>query len=190
MPKGVNFFMKAKMTKRLLSWYEEYHSRKLKQILDAIKGCAAPPTYNPKKWRGKKLNCYAYALDLDIDDPKMSIWTPGQIASKNPKHQVYTNVTEQVKKDLDVLGISYRENSDVLNPGEWKIAIYYKPSFHDWPIGFHFSRRDADGIWSEKNGWSRRGKINRYVAVDVAPNFRDYGLRLESVLILSKKANL
>ena len=178
--------MKAKINKRLLSWYEEYHSRKIKQILDAIKGFSDPPIYNRKKWRGKRLNCYAYALDLDINDPKKSIWTPGQIASKNPKHQVYTNVTAQVKKDLDALGISYRENSKVLNPGEWRIAIYYKPSFHDWPIGFHFARQDADGLWSEKIDWSRRAKLNRYVAVDEAPNFRDYGLRLESILILSK----
>ena len=61
---------------------------------------------------------------------------------------------ERLKKDLDFLGFSYRENDHSLKQGEYRIAVYVTPSIcYDMPIGFHFSRQDKDGYWSEKQNW-------------------------------------
>ena len=93
-----------------------------------------------------------------------------------------------MKKDLEFLGISFREDKHEthLKPGEWRIAIYYRPTPHDWPIGFHLSRQDIDGIWSEKLSW--KGKIQRIGEKSDKPHdLSKYDLYLESTLILSKK---
>ena len=80
------------------------------------------------------------------------MWLPGCISDENLDKNIWStpDLIERLKKDLDFLGISYRDNSNNLLEGEWRIAIYYEPAMHDFPIGFHISRQDIDGIWSEK----------------------------------------
>ncbi len=91
------------------------------------------------------------------------MWLPGCISDENLDKNIWStpDLIERLKKDLDFLGISYRDNSNNLLEGEWRIAIYYEPATHDFPIGFHISRQDIDGIWSEKPSWE--GKIKKEV---------------------------
>lgn len=179
--------MKGKINGFLSSRYERYHTKKTNQILFELKNNYCLPEYNPKKWDGLHTNCYAYALDIPVSDPIEQIWTPGQISSKKQNHHFFTRVTDEVKRDLDYLGISYRENDDSLRLGEWRIAIYYRPTFHDMPLGFHVSRQDSDGCWSEKTGWSKKGKLQRFNSkTDTPPDLSEYNIHLESILILSK----
>ena len=69
-----------------------------------------------KKWKtllGKAIytNCYAYALDLIIPDHKQEIFIPGCISDSSTEKVLWTDVTGHVKKDLDFLGIEYREDA-------------------------------------------------------------------------------
>lgn len=162
-----------------------YYSRKLENIRKALKTNIYPSKFNKKRWKYVKTNCYAYALDLLINDRKKEIFIPGCISDENAEKVVWTDVTGEVKKDLDFLGISYRENDEALYKGEWRIAIYYIPTPHDWPIGFHIVRQDEDGYWSEKPSW--KAKVTRFKKkTDTPPDLSKYGPKLESVLILSK----
>lgn len=101
-----------------------------------------------------------------------------QSLKKESNHSYYV-------RKLDFLGISYRDNSNNLLEGEWRIAIYYEPTTHDFPIGFHISRQDIDGIWSEKPSWE--GKIKKIGdKSNIPPNLEKSRLYLKNVLILSK----
>lgn len=162
-----------------------YYSQTLENIRKVLRTNMYPPRFNKKRWKYVKVNCYAYALDLPINDRKKLIFIPGCICDENAEKAVYTDVTGEVKKNLDFLGISYREDDGNLYKGEWRIAIYYIPTFHDLPIGFHIVRQDEDGCWSEKPSW--KAKISRFdEKTDTPPELSKYGPKLESVLILSK----
>lgn len=155
---------------------------KIKKILEET---VYPPSYTPKKWKRKKVNCYAYALDIPVNDIGKNIWIPGCISGKNTEKVIWNYITEYVKKDLDFLGIKYRENDENLRKGEYRIAIYFRPSIHVCPLGFHLSRQDDDGIWSEKPSWD--GKVHKIgEKSDTPPDLSEYDLYLENILILSK----
>jgi len=162
-----------------------YYSRKVKKIRDILKTNQYPPEFNPERWKFIKCNCYAYALDLPVNDIAKKIFIPGCIADKNLEKEIWTGVSKRVEKDLDFLGISYREDDGKLYNGEYRIAIYYIPTPHDWPIGFHISRQDVNGEWSEKKSW--KAKVQKIGEKgDKAPDISEYGPVLEKVLILSK----
>ena len=56
---------------------------------------------------------------------------------------------------------------------------------HDFPIDFHISRQDIDGIWSEKPSWE--GKIEKIGdKSNIPPNLEKSHLYLKNILILSK----
>ncbi|MBO5478825.1 MAG: hypothetical protein J6A04_03815 [Clostridia bacterium] len=162
-----------------------YYSQKLENIREILQSNVYPPKFNAKRWKHVKVNCYAYALDLPINDKEKLIFIPGRICDKNAEKVIWTDVTSKVKRDLESLGISYREDDGILYEGEWRIAIYYIPTPHDYPISFHFVRQDDDGFWSEKPSWE--AKIRRFLQkTDTPPDLSEYGPKLESVLILSK----
>lgn len=165
-----------------------YYSEKVQKIREILESNTYPTKYMPRKWKWLKVNCYSYALNIPVSDEKQLIWIPGCISDEKEKPHIFSGITERLKKDLDFLGISYREDSGeaTLNEGEWRIAIYKGPTLHDWPIEFHISRQDEDGIWSEKPSWN--GKVQRIGKKSNKPHdLSKHNLYLETVLILSKK---
>lgn len=164
-----------------------YYSKKVKKIREVLKENSYPTEYAPKKWKGCKSNCYAYALDIPVSDKKQLIWIPGCISNEKEQPHIFGEIAERLKRDLEFLGISFREDDGqtILNKGEWRIAIYYRPTPHDWPIGFHISRQDKDGKWSEKTSWE--GKVQRVDEESKKPHdLSKHNLYLEKILILSK----
>lgn len=164
-----------------------YYLRILKKIKEIVKNNQYPPKFNPKKWNFKKANCYAYALDLCLNDRKKQIFFPGCISDKNIDKTIWSlnDLVKRFKNDLDFLGISYRENDEILLNGEYRIAITYLPTYHDWPVNYHFLRQDCDGIWSEKRSWKAKvKKIDNKISS--VPDLSKAQPILHKVLILSK----
>lgn len=167
--------------------FHNYYVKKVKKIRTEISNNIYPPTFGCKKWRKRNRNCYAYSLDINISDPRKKIFIPGCISDEKVETEIYstTELISRLKADLDFLGISYRENTHEIYKGEWRIAIYFMPEPHDLPIDFHISRQDFDGIWSEKPSWKAKVAQTENKS-DFPLDLSKYGLRLESVLILSK----
>ena len=173
-----------------------YYSTKIEYIRKELENKKSVPVYEPKKWKtffgtSVNTNCYAYVLDLIIPDHKKEIFIPGCISDSNAEKNLWSNVTGHVKKDLDFLGITYREDdSSALQPDEYRIALYYIPTFHDLPIGFHMVRQDENGDWSEKTGW--KGSVQKIgVHGDKPPIYSEevygpIGPKLDSVLIIKR----
>lgn len=171
-----------------------YYTNKIECIRKELENRNSIPKYEPQKWKKFLIkpiftNCYAYALDLLIPDPKQEIFIPGCIHDCSSEKVVWSDVTGNVKKDLDFLGIKYRvADSSQLKLGEYRIAIYYIPTFHDMPLEFHMARQDESGEWSEKISW--KGEVQKIgVKGDKPPVYPDtlhgpYGPKLDSVLII------
>lgn len=173
-----------------------YYTDKIECIRKELENKSSVPTYEPKKWKavfGKNINtnCYAYVLDLAIPDPKQEIFIPGCISDYSSEKVVWDNITGNVKKDFDFLGIQYREDdSSALKPGEYRIALYYIPTFHDMPLDFHMARQDENGEWSEKTGWN--GTVQKIgVKGDKPPvypceKYGPFGPKLDGVLVIKR----
>lgn len=164
-----------------------YYSRKINKIQQCLARNMNPPKFEPNKWKRVKINCYGYALDIPISDWKEEIWFPGCICSEKTDADIWSSeeLIERVKRDLNFLGISYRENEGELKEGEYRLAIYQLPSYHDCPIDFHFSRQDLDGVWSEKASWNAKIKREEEKS-DIPPDLEKYGPILVGILIISK----
>lgn len=138
-----------------------YYLKKIKAIQECLLKNVYPPIYDKNKWRFiSSANCYAYSLDIPISDPKKHIWLPGNLKDESMyKIPIYSSLElmKRLYSDLEFLGISYRDDSPIIESNEYRIEIYSFRSFHDYPISFHFTRQDANGIWTEKLGWN--GKI-------------------------------
>ena len=77
---------KARKKARTRLKQKQYRDQMIKEIQNVVKKNTYPPKFDNSKWEGdnrKKNNCYAYALDINIDDPKAIIWCPGCISSSN-----------------------------------------------------------------------------------------------------------
>lgn len=135
-----------------------YYEKIVQQIKDKVSENSYPPTFERKLLDLSVRNCYAYALDLDISDPQKRVFFPGCISSEEEKLDIFSglDLLERLKKDLTFLGFSFRTNDQNLKEGEYRIAIYGLPTLHDMPIGFHISRQDKDGYWSEKRNWKSK----------------------------------
>ena len=167
-----------------------YHTKKVEKIRQIVENNKYPPTYDEKRWKHCKVNCYTYALDIPVSDRKKLIWIPGCISNEQEERHIFSSIElmKRIKKDLDFLNFSYRENDAKfpLLSGEWRIAVYYRSYFHDWPISFHISRQDADEIWSEKPSW--KGKVTKIGKKSDKPcDISKHELHLEKVLVISKK---
>lgn len=173
-----------------------YYTKKIECIRKELENKSSVPTYEPQKWKallGKPIytNCYAYALDLIIPDPKQEIFIPGCIGDYSSEKVLWSDVTGNVKKDLDFLGIQYREDdSSPLQPNEYRIALYYIPRLHDMPLPFHMARQDKNGEWSEKTGW--KGIVQKIGAKgNNPPGYYDehkgiFVPHLDSVLVIKR----
>ena len=168
-----------------------YFSKKTKLIRKELKRGRKTPKFEPEKWEGMyTTNCYAYALDLPISDPKTLVFIPGNIGNESSEREnrniwTSTDLVEGVKRDLDFLGISYREDDISLKKGEYRIAIYVIPTVCSLPIGFHFVRQDETGEWSHKPSW--KSEVKNLGKAGNGPPDLSYGQAwLESVLIGKK----
>lgn len=147
----------------------DYYNKKIAEIKQKLQTKTKVPVFNPDNWviNSSPLytNCYAYCLDLDVEDPETTIFIPGSISNKNASKNILTISTliKNLKNDLEFLGISYRDNKGLLNSGEYRIGIFTGYIYPDHPISFHFVRQDSDGKWSEKFGWN--GPVFREVDI-------------------------
>ena len=60
-----------------------YYVRKIEEIQRVLKNNKYPCHFDKIKFRRKKLNCYAYALDINVSVPKELLWFPGCISDEN-----------------------------------------------------------------------------------------------------------
>jgi matrix metalloproteinase-14 (membrane-inserted) len=125
------------------------------------------PIYDPSYWNTAKVqrnnNCYSYACNRDMQ--RMSEidgshqWRPGFGSGHpvaNPKQPEPPKLGELSNDKLDAAcradGLVKIDDPDKLEcpPGQYPIML-----FRDiYQTDFHFIRRDADGMWSQKIGGS------------------------------------
>ena len=163
-----------------------YYTEIIDRIKEQVDENEYPPIYVGRIVNVRYTNCYAYALNIRISDMLKKIYYPGCINMEGNDSYIYSSddLMKGLKKDLDFLGFSYRANSENLEDGEYRIGIYAFPTFHDLPIGFHFSRQDKDGCWSEKPSWKSRPRKFNYFGID--PPKLDAKICFKDVLILKK----
>lgn len=110
-----------------------------------------PPVYNPEEWKGKKFNCYAYALQMNmhIESMKLGIGFTTGILYGREKYTVQF-VLEQFLIDCENLKLNCTQIQidDEIDENEYKVALYVWENF-----SYHLKRQDIDGNWSEKRGW-------------------------------------
>lgn len=113
-----------------------------------------PFDFSLEEWQKEKVientNCYRYAFDMpwDYDDQRiMSFlgWSYGKLYEHATGQQGFS----RFEIDLKRMGFSYQETDDEKSVPEkgYKIALYI------YEDDFHFARQNADGRWSEKNGY-------------------------------------
>ena len=153
-----------------------------------VKGNTYPPTFRMSKFKGKTMNCYAYCFDVAINDTAYDFLFPGCISRFDSPRDLYTEeqVISGFIRDAQYLGFSVREDDGRKDNSEYRVAVYIHPAFHDYPLGFHFSRQDADGTWSEKLGWDGPVQKNG-IEGDIPENLEAEFMRLEKVFLLKKK---
>lgn len=164
-----------------------YYSDVVQRVKDAVAKNSYPPIFQSKIINLSIRNCYAYALNLEVSDLNKRVFIPGCISSENEKMNIFdgSKLVERLKKDLQFLGFAYRPNDKELKNGEYHIAIYALPSYHDMPIGFHVSRQDKDGYWSEKRNWKAKPQRLNYCGIE-APELDGVKPFLTEVLIIRK----
>ena len=170
--------------------YETLRSRAIQEIAK-IKKNHQVPVFEAQAWMtpdGQHIytNCYAYALNLPIIDKEEVLFVPSVISNRDDIIEPWSDqeLVEGVLRDLDFLGISHRfdDRKTTCKDGEYRIAIYSAPSFHDWPLGFHFVRQDSNGEWSEKKSWD--GIVQKIGTKGNIPPTYDNGISLAKVIIV------
>lgn len=116
-----------------------------------------PPLYNPDEWDGS-FNCYMYALNICSDfigyrtNPGFLVEDVKQEYTKKEGLLDYDkkNLIQLFKEDCKELKLKVKETSmnEKVEFNEYKIAVYLNSNG-----GYHFTRLDSNGGWSEKNGW-------------------------------------
>lgn len=158
--------------------YEDFINR----AKEVVNNQTIPPLYNPDDYNDLHFNCYAYALQLCMDCKDFYI-IPGFMSKQiNGRYEIpYTKeyIIESFKKDCELLGLQVFQStiSEPINSDEYKIAVYIIENY-----GFHFSRLDNNGKWSEKPGWLNKIKIVKSVTKN------EFGYKLIEVFRVSKKS--
>ncbi len=143
---------------------------------------------------GSLYNGYAYALQLKVRMQSISkgiqtivpglIYNPGYLSGKYNCGDSYTpqSFIDGIKYDCDLLGIEYSSTDlkSKINKDEYMIiAMLEKNEYCEYlNRDFHFIRRNSDGSFSDKLGWSceiRRANrkkiiknnIERYEVIDI-----------------------
>ena len=121
------------------------------QARHIIHNQSIPPEYNPDEWEGKKFNCYAYALQMNMHIKSMKLgigFTTGVQADR----EGYTVdfVLNQFLIDCKNLNLNCVEIQidDQIEKDAYKVALYV---WENW--SYHLKRQDNNGNWSEKRGW-------------------------------------
>jgi hypothetical protein len=145
-----------------------YYSNIVQKVKAAVAKNSYPPIFESKIINLSIRNCYAYALNLEVSDPNKRVFLPGCISSESENVNIFdgSKLMDRLKRDLEFLGFTFRPNDEHLNDGEYRIAIYGLPTFHDMPIGFHISRQDKDGYWSEKRNWKAKPQKLDYCGIE------------------------
>ena len=147
---------------------------------NAIHNQSIPPVYNPVEWDGKKFNCYAYALQMNMNINSMKLGI-GFTTGVQAESKCYTAdfVLEQFLIDCKNLKLNCTQIQidDKIGCEEYKIALYV---WEGW--SYHFKRQDSDGNWSEKRGW--HDTISRVKREDV---LKDELFELIGIFKISKK---
>lgn len=120
------------------------------------------PTFHENSNKYRYTNCYCYALgltypklfhdmyyDIEIED---FIHNLGFISQKPFPWWDIDKELDNLYSDLEVLNIKFYETNiySENKHGGYKIALYKAPS------DIHFLRQNADGTWSEKQGYTPR----------------------------------
>lgn len=149
---------------------QSQYERVINQVKEVVGNQPIPPHYNPKEWKGKKFNCYAYAMRMCMNLDGYAI-IPGFISRGNTNDYRDTKeyTLDYFKEDCEALGLKLFPTNleEKINENEYKIAVYVKSGWD-----FHFARQDSNGEWSEKNGW--RGPIQVLKTGDVTKNEGGY----------------
>ena len=151
-------------------------------VKETVKKQQIPPRYNPREWKNKSFNCYAYALQVCMNIELFDVW-PGFIGSeKNDYRDTKSCILKYFYKDCEQLSLQVKSSDldEVISDNEYKVAIYLKRG-----KDFHFARQDSDGNWSEKVGWI--GGIRKLKQSEVLMNCDDFGYKFIGVYRLSKK---
>ena len=157
------------------------HEEFVEQLKNTILAQPFPPRYNPRKWKKKRFNCYAYVMQACMNLSGHDIW-PGFISKGDQNN--YTDTKECVvasfKEDFEVLGLNVFPTTlkEKIEKNAYKIVVYVNEG-----EDFHFARQDKDGQWSEKDGWT--GKI-RKVSEENIDEFEE-GYEFVGVFKVSKK---
>ena len=132
------------------------------------------PKYEPEKWNSneyvqKTHNCYAYALNVILDEnPEickkyMEITKDTNCHSLKPQigrrsgyldeYKLIKLTCETAIKRLksDVPCVKKLKKNQECPDGYYKIALACKTNTHD----YHFYRQDNTGLWSHKVGWRK-----------------------------------
>ena len=109
-------------------------------------------------------NCYAYALGLDIPEKDICkhAYQPGVMSgfyALEEDYFSYDNLVKGINHDLEFLKIEAREidPSDIINPDEWKIALFVHNSIFCPPYlipDYHFLKYYPDETWHHKFGYT------------------------------------
>ena len=158
----------------------DYTKEFIDEARNIIHKQSIPPVFNPNEWKDKKFNCYAYALQLNmnIDSWKLGI---GFTTGRQYESEKYTEdfVLEQFLIDCENLNLncSKIQIDDEIEEDEYKIALYV---WKNW--SYHLKRQDSDGNWSEKRGW--HNDISRVKKEDL---LNDELFKLIGIFKISKK---
>lgn len=127
------------------------HEEFINRVKEVVGNQPIPPNYNPDEWKGKKFNCYAYAMRICMDLDAYNI-IPGFISrgKANDYRDTKEYTLKYFKEDCKALELQLfpTDLEEEINENEYKIAVYVNPDYD-----FHFARQDSNGEWSEKNGW-------------------------------------
>lgn len=113
-----------------------------------------PFEFSMDVWKDEEVientNCYRYAFDMPWrhDDKRIMAflgWSYGKLHEHVTGEQGFS----RFEIDLKRMGFSYQVTDDEVSVPEkgYKIALYI------YQNDFHFARQNADGRWSEKNGF-------------------------------------
>lgn len=116
----------------------------------------------------KLFNCYAYAMQFDVDLYKSKYYenkrencikyNPGFLSNNIPLIYTIDSLIEAVYYDLEILGINMSccDLASPISNDSYKIAIMIESNKIN--KDFHFIRQNYDGSWSEKQGYG--GSVN------------------------------
>ena len=93
--------------------YVGYRKQLQSMARGIIKGTQFPPPIEAAKFTSEHMNCYAFALNLPLEDPEQEFFIPGCISDYHMESEIWNpdKIVQRVIKDLHCLGLRYRESS-------------------------------------------------------------------------------